>query len=85
MFLQRKGETLVQKLDQSGQLDNPFREEGLRFRALRIPRQESTPISASTTPLNLLIFSLLKPTMTPEAMLFSLARGMPISAMVTPR
>ena len=40
VFLKRKGETRFQKLDRTGQLDNPFREEifGLE---LRIPRQES--------------------------------------------
>ena len=31
VFFQRKGETTVQKLDQAGQLDNPFREGRLRF------------------------------------------------------
>ena len=48
VFLQRKGETLVQKLDQSGQLDNPFREEGFGLE-LRIPRQESTPLGVNYT------------------------------------
>ena len=48
VFLQRKGETTVQKLDQSGQLDNPFREEGFGLE-LRIPRQESTPLGTNYT------------------------------------
>ena len=48
VFLQRKGETTVQKLDQSGQLDNPFREEGFGLE-LRIPRQESTPLGVNYT------------------------------------
>ena len=41
VFLKRKGESLIQKLDQSGQLDNPFREEAFGLE-LRIPRREST-------------------------------------------
>ena len=48
VFLQRKGESTVQKLDQSGQLDNPFREEGFGLE-LRIPRQESTPLGVNYT------------------------------------
>ena len=48
VFLQRKGELTVQKLDQSGQLDNPFREEGFGLE-LRIPRRESTPLGVNYT------------------------------------
>ena len=48
VFLQRKGESIVQKLDKSGQLDNPFREEGFGLE-LRIPRQESTPLGVNYT------------------------------------
>ncbi len=48
VFLQRKGETAVQKLDKSGQLDNPFREEGFGLE-LHIPRQESTPLGVNYT------------------------------------
>ena len=48
VFLKRKGESLIQKLDKSGQLDNPFREEGFGL-ALRIPRKESTPIGVNYT------------------------------------
>lgn len=48
VFLQRKGELGVQKLDQSGQLDNPFREEGFGLE-LRIPRRESTPLGVNYT------------------------------------
>ena len=48
VFLKRKGESLIQKLDKSGQLDNPFREEGFGLE-LRIPRKESTPIGINYT------------------------------------
>ena len=48
VFLQRKGDSTVQKLDQAGQLDNPFREEGFGLE-LRIPRQESTPLGVNYT------------------------------------
>ena len=48
VFLQRKGESAVQKLDKSGQLNNPFREEGFGLE-LRIPRQESTPLGVNYT------------------------------------
>ena len=48
VFLQRKGESTVQKLDKSGQLDNAFREEGFGLE-LRIPRLESTPLGVNYT------------------------------------
>ena len=48
VFLKRKGESLIQKLDKSGQLDNPFREEGFGLE-LRVPRQESTPLGVNYT------------------------------------
>ena len=48
VFLKRKGEAFFQKLDKSGQLDNPFREEGFGLE-LRIPRQESTPLGVNYT------------------------------------
>ncbi len=48
VFLKRKGEPLVQKLDKPGQLDNPFREEGFGLE-LRIPRKESTPLGVNYT------------------------------------
>ena len=48
VFLKRKGESLIQKLDKPGQLDNPFREEGFGLE-LRIPRKESTPLGANYT------------------------------------
>ncbi len=48
VFLQRKGETTVQKLDQSGQLDNTFREEGFGLE-IQIPRLESTPLGVNYT------------------------------------
>ena len=48
VFFQRKGETTVQKLDQAGQLDNPFREEGFGLE-LRIPSQVSTPLGVNYT------------------------------------
>ena len=48
VFLQRKAESDIQKLDQSGQLDNPFREEGFGLE-LRIPRRESTPLGVNYT------------------------------------
>ena len=48
VFFQRKGESTVQKLDQAGQLDNSFREEGFGLE-LRIPRQESTPLGVNYT------------------------------------
>ena len=40
VFLKRKGETRNQKLDKTGQLDNPFREEAFGLE-LRIPRKEN--------------------------------------------
>ena len=48
IFLQRKGESTVQKLDNSGQLDNIFREEAFGLE-LQIPRQESTPLGVNYT------------------------------------
>lgn len=48
VFLRRKGEVLFQKLDKSGQLDNPFREEGFGLELL-IPSQESTPLGPNFT------------------------------------
>lgn len=48
VFLKRKGDPLVQKLDKPGQLDNPFREEGFGLE-LRIPRKESTPLGVNYT------------------------------------
>ena len=48
VFLKRKGEALIQKLDKSGQLDNPFREEGFGLE-IRVPRQESTPLGVNYT------------------------------------
>ena len=48
VFLKRKGEAFFQKLDKSGQLDNPFREAGFGLE-LRIPRQESTPLGVNYT------------------------------------
>ena len=48
VFLQRKGESAVQKLDKSGQLDNPFREEAFGLE-LQILRQESTPLGTNYT------------------------------------
>ena len=48
VFLKRKGDAFFQKLDKSGQLDNPFREEGFGLE-LRIPRQESTPLGVNYT------------------------------------
>ena len=48
VFLRRKGEVLFQKLDKSGQLDNPFREEGFGLELL-IPSQESTPLGLNFT------------------------------------
>ena len=48
VFLKRKGEAFFQKLDKSGQLDNPFREEGFGLE-LRVPRQESTPLGVNYT------------------------------------
>ena len=48
VFLKRKGESLIQKLDKPGQLDNPFREEGFGLE-LRIPRQESTALGVNYT------------------------------------
>ena len=43
VFLKRKGEALIQKLDKAGQLDIPFREEVFGLELL-IPSQESTPL-----------------------------------------
>ena len=40
VFLKRKGESRSQKLDKTGQLDNPFREEAFGLE-VRIPRQEN--------------------------------------------
>ena len=40
VFLKRKSESRSQKLDKTGQLDNPFREEAFGLE-LRIPRQEN--------------------------------------------
>ena len=40
VFLKRKSETRSQKLDKTGQLDNPFREEAFGLE-LRIPRKEN--------------------------------------------
>ena len=48
VFLKRKGDPLIQKLDKPGQLDNPFREEGFGLE-LRIPRKESTPLGVNHT------------------------------------
>ncbi len=48
VFLKRKGEALIQKLDKPGQLDNPFREEGFGLE-IRIPRKESTPLGVNYT------------------------------------
>ena len=48
VFLKRKGDPLIQKLDKPGQLDNPFREEGFGLE-LRIPRKESTPLGVNYT------------------------------------
>ena len=46
IFLKRKRETDIQKLDKTGQLDNPFREEafGLEF---QIPRQENPSLEVN--------------------------------------
>ena len=46
VFLKRKGEALIQKLDNAGQLDIPFREEAFGLELL-IPSQESTPLGAN--------------------------------------
>ena len=43
VFLKRKGEALIQKLDKAGQLDIPFREEVFGLELL-IPSKESTPL-----------------------------------------
>ncbi len=43
VFLKRKGEALIQKLDKAGQLDIPLREEAFGLELL-IPSQESTPL-----------------------------------------
>ena len=43
VFLKRKGEALVQKLDNAGQLDIPFREEAFGLELL-VPSRESTPL-----------------------------------------
>ena len=48
VFLKRKGDALIQKLDKPGQLDNPFREEGFGLE-LRIPRLESTALGVNYT------------------------------------
>lgn len=48
VFLKRKGESLIQKLDNPGQLDNSFREEGFGLE-IRIPRKESTPLGVNHT------------------------------------
>ena len=48
VFLKRKGEAFIQKLDKPGQLDNPFREEAFGLE-LRIPRKESTPLGVNYT------------------------------------
>ena len=46
VFLKRKGESLVQKFDVTGQLDNPFRVEGFGLE-LRIPRQENPSLDVN--------------------------------------
>ena len=43
VFLKRKGEVIIQKLDKAGQLDIPFREEVFGLELL-IPGKESTPL-----------------------------------------
>lgn len=48
VFLRRKGEIRFQKLDQSGQLDNPFREESFGLEML-ISSQASTPLGPNFT------------------------------------
>ncbi len=46
IFLKRKGEPRFQKLDRTGQLDNPFREEAFGLE-LRIPRQENPSLDVN--------------------------------------
>ena len=46
VFLKRKGEPQSQKLDKTGQLDNPFREEAFGLE-LRIPRQENPSLDVN--------------------------------------
>ena len=46
VFFKRKGETLIQKIDRIGQLDNLFREEVLGLE-LRIPRQENPSLDVN--------------------------------------
>ena len=46
VFLKRKEESVSQKLDKTGQLDNPFREEAFGLE-LRIPRQENPSLDVN--------------------------------------
>ncbi len=46
VFLKRNGEPGFQKLDKTGQLDNPFREEAFGLE-LRIPRQENPSVDVN--------------------------------------
>ena len=48
VFFKRKGETLIQKIDRIGQLDNLFREEVLGLE-LQIPRQENPSLDVNYT------------------------------------
>lgn len=48
VFLKRKGEPRSQKLDKTGQLDNPFREEAFGLE-LRVPRKENPSLDINYT------------------------------------